>query len=99
MSVISQNLKRLRLGLGLTQAELSVVAGIPAATIRNWERGRHDPQSGALATLAEALQCSVGDLVTPSSEPVVTQGVGRPRVPRQEPSGRGRGRPKKILEN
>ena len=43
-----QKLREARLAKGLTQEQLADMAGVEVCTIRNWERGRSQPQSFSL---------------------------------------------------
>lgn len=45
------DVKRLRAGLGQTQAEFALMIGVSLATLRNWEQGRRIPDGPALALL------------------------------------------------
>lgn len=63
--VIAENLRRTRLGRGLTQAAVAEAAGITREGYRNLETGASEPRPRTLHALAEALGVSVGDLVTP----------------------------------
>lgn len=49
--------------LGLTQHELAGSIGVSRPQIANIESGRHDPPVSTLRRYAEALKCSVKDLI------------------------------------
>lgn len=60
-------LKRARKDAGLTQDELAGLVGIGRVSITNMERGHQNTTLRALARLATALDCNIGDLL-PASE-------------------------------
>ena len=45
-------LKRRRVALGLSQAELGKLLGVPQATISRWETGAHKIEHGPMLALA-----------------------------------------------
>lgn len=49
---------------GMTQSELARRVGVQEAMLSRWERGKHVPGANAVAALAHALGCDVGDLFT-----------------------------------
>jgi DNA-binding XRE family transcriptional regulator len=51
---LGQRIKRLRERAGLSQAGAAAAAGVPVATLRNWEYDRRVPLLTAAAALAEA---------------------------------------------
>lgn len=56
-------LKRLREEqANMSQPELAEAAGVPVATLRNWEQGRRRPDLGAAYRLAKALGVELGAL-------------------------------------
>lgn len=57
------NLEFYRKGAGLTLAELSEKTGIPESTINRAERGIRDINGQSWAALANALGCTVDDLL------------------------------------
>src|SRR5262245_27049791 len=65
---IGSNLRRLRVGQGLTQAEVAAAAGITRLAYRNLETGASLPRAEPLQALARALEVGVQDLVTPATE-------------------------------
>ena len=58
--LFADNLRLLREGKGLTQAELGSLCGISENAIRNYELGRCFPKITTLNALADALDVSVG---------------------------------------
>jgi transcriptional regulator with XRE-family HTH domain len=63
-SITASNLRLMRERRDLTQEQLAVAAGLTSKTIRNLEQGG-SPRVGTLSKLAEALNCSVEDLIEP----------------------------------
>jgi DNA-binding XRE family transcriptional regulator len=59
---LGQRIKRLRERAGLSQAGAAAAAGVPVATLRNWEYDRRVPLLTAAAELAEALGVELGEL-------------------------------------
>jgi transcriptional regulator with XRE-family HTH domain len=73
--------QELRERAGKSQAQTAEAAGVPVATLRNWEYGRREPLLSAAGRLAAALGVDVGELLKPpqgrsSARP---RGPGRPR--------------------
>jgi transcriptional regulator with XRE-family HTH domain len=56
-------LKRRRIGAGLSQRGLAVKAGLHPTYIYALERGRRFPTPATLAKLAKVLRCKVADLL------------------------------------
>ena len=48
---------------GLTQAELAEKIGVHAKTIHHYENGDRQPNVDDLKKLAEALKCTINDIV------------------------------------
>ena len=59
MSKIATHRKR----AGLTQQELADALGVTQAAVANWETGRRCPPVKTLLRLAEALGCTIADLI------------------------------------
>ncbi len=62
MSILSQNIRKYRKALGLTQAELAEKLGLTQALITNYERGLHNPPTAKLPDMAKALGVGVEKL-------------------------------------
>lgn len=62
---ISTNVRALRVARGLTQAQLSKIAGVPRATWANLESGAANPTISVLVRVSSALQVSLEELVSP----------------------------------
>lgn len=60
---IASNVKRRMGELGISQAELARATGENEMRISSVVRAVHAPTAGFLARLAEALECSVDDLI------------------------------------
>lgn len=64
MNVLGQNIMRLRIGRGLTQEELSRMAGLTQPGVSNLETGQtENPELDTLRRLARALGVQVGVLL------------------------------------
>jgi len=61
----TDNLRRLRLGQFLSQAELSRRSAVHALTITRLEAGRTTPSTRTVRALAQALAISPAELATP----------------------------------
>jgi len=59
----SSRVRSLRERAGYTQAGLAWVLGIHVDSVRNYETGRTTPRLENLQPLADALECSVIDLI------------------------------------
>jgi transcriptional regulator with XRE-family HTH domain len=70
---LGQRLQRLRLGAGLTQAQVAAAVGVPVPTLRNWEGDRREPGFRAAVQLAKALGATVEDL----ADTATVEEVGR----------------------
>lgn len=51
VAVEATDVRALRTGLGLTQAEFAALFGVSVHTLRNWEQGRRAPEGPACALL------------------------------------------------
>src|SRR3989338_8110314 len=65
INTISTNLKRLRSSRGMTQGTLAKRAGLSRIAYSNVENGKANPRVNNLQQLAEALEVSMQELVTP----------------------------------
>lgn len=58
------NIKELRLAVGLSQSQLAERASVSIKTLQNWESGRRIPRDVyELHKLAVALGCAIEDLI------------------------------------
>jgi len=62
-------LKKMRGEKGLKQAELAEMLGVSQATLSNWERGVHDPDTAQLKELSRIFSVSTDFLL--GHEPVI----------------------------
>ncbi len=51
LAVKPTDVRAIRTGLGLTQAEFAALFGVSVHTLRNWEQGRRTPEGPACALL------------------------------------------------
>ena len=61
--IFAENLKRLRLEMGLGQVELSQKLGLSKGIISLWENGLREPNMSSLITLAKFFNVSIDYLV------------------------------------
>ena len=59
---ISENIRRLRKSLNMTQKDLAESTGLSIGTIQGYEQGRYEPKLDALRLLMESLGCSYADI-------------------------------------
>jgi len=57
-----RQLVKRRRGAQLSRAGLASAIGSSFWSVREWERGKAAPSASALASLADALKCSIDDL-------------------------------------
>ena len=50
------DVRKIRVQLGQTQTEFALMIGVSAATLRNWEQGRRQPEGPARALLRVAAR-------------------------------------------
>lgn len=60
---MGEKLKRARKAAGLSQADLAEKVGCHQKDISRWESGLHEPGALTLKKMAQALDCSMDDLV------------------------------------
>ena len=60
---MGEKLKAARLAAGLTQAQLAEAVGCLQKDISRYESGQHEPGALTLKKMAQALRCSMDDLV------------------------------------
>jgi transcriptional regulator with XRE-family HTH domain len=70
-----QHLRKLREGAGLARAELARRAGVPASTLRNWDRDRGFPALPAALRPAEALGVAVERFAEGMEDPAEEEAV------------------------
>ena len=59
----AENVRKLRLEKGLTQAELGEKIFVAQPTVRNYEQGKIEPRPNTLVRLARALDTTVEQLL------------------------------------
>jgi transcriptional regulator with XRE-family HTH domain len=59
---MGERLQRIRQGKGLSQSQLARAAGVPVASLRNWERDRRELLLKTAARLADALGVTLDEL-------------------------------------
>ncbi len=64
---IGSRIKKLRKNKGLTQKKMSELTGIPYSTYSNYENNNREPGAAQLIKIADALDISLQNLVTPGS--------------------------------
>lgn len=57
------NLRKMRERCGITQTELARRLGIRQNTITQWESGRRSPRVSEIARLADAVECTLDELL------------------------------------
>jgi transcriptional regulator with XRE-family HTH domain len=62
------NLKRLRTNAGLSQSDLAKRINTGRQAVWGWENGASYPQTAQLVPLADALGCTVDNLIRQTSE-------------------------------
>jgi len=62
---LAENLRALRHGRGLTQAQVAKAAGIPRPTLAHVESGMGNPTLQVLVAIAAALQVRIEELLSP----------------------------------
>lgn len=60
--------KKAREKSGLTQQDLATLLGIDQSAVCCWETGRTQPRAKLLPQIAELLNCSVDDLLSPDEK-------------------------------
>ena len=62
MSLIGDNIKRLRKGRRMRQSELAEWVGVSKQTISSWEIGRTEPNLEKIEAICVALHCNKSDI-------------------------------------
>ena len=60
---MGEKLKAARIAAGLSQAQLAEAVGCLQKDISRYESGKHEPRALTLKKMAQALGCSMDDLV------------------------------------
>lgn len=77
-SEIGSRVRRLRLGLGLSQLDLATDAGVASGVVSMIENDRHDPDASTVRALAQVLDCTPDYLFAPATEE--PSGADRPKL-------------------
>lgn len=59
-----------RVKAGLTQAELAIRIGVDRTSVVKWETGSASPRAGKLLEIADAVGCTVDELLSPAQEQI-----------------------------
>lgn len=60
---IAENIRRLRLSHGLSQAEFGAIAGVTDKAVSTWETGAKEPRLGAIQKLADHFHLTTSDII------------------------------------
>lgn len=66
---IAENIKKLRLRFGVTQAELGEIAGVTDKAVSSWERGESEPRMGAVEKMARHFGIKKSEIVDDAPDP------------------------------
>jgi transcriptional regulator with XRE-family HTH domain len=89
VETLGQRIQRLRVAAGLTQERVAEAAGVPLATLRNWEVDRREPGFRAACKLAKALGTSaeyLADTVPVDEAGKAPRPAGPTRRPAEQPA-------------
>lgn len=75
MSIVSDNIKRLRIKADMEQLELAEKLGVSNKTVSSWECGRTEPRMEMIEKICNVLHCTKSDLV--EEQPTVIMGSDR----------------------
>lgn len=75
MSVISDNLKHLRMSHGMTQAEFAKIAGVSDKAVSTWENGLKMPRMGCIQKIADYFNIPTSQIIEDSGPYVAPIGV------------------------
>lgn len=71
---LGERIKTLRKGR-FSQAELAEIIGVHENTLRRWELGERSPDADALVKIAQALGCSISELMEDNGEEPVQRKI------------------------
>lgn len=60
---IAENIKRLRLEHGMSQAELGAIAGVTDKAVSTWETGAKEPRMSAIQKIADYFHIQKSDII------------------------------------
>lgn len=75
MSVISDNLKHLRMSHGMTQAEFAKIAGVSDKAVSTWENGLKMPRMGCIQKIADYFNIPTSQIIEDAGPYVAPIGV------------------------
>ena len=61
--MIGENIKKIRITRGITQAQLADRVGVSEKTVSSWEVGRTEPRSNLFDSICRILNCDMSELV------------------------------------
>lgn len=79
--LVGQNLRRIRVGLGVSQEQLAFDAGVDRSYLGGIERGEENPSVDTLEKIARILSIGLRDLFEPSDGEDVQPGLRPGRKP------------------
>ena len=82
---LSENIKKRREELKLSQEYVADQLGVSRQAVSKWETGQSEPTAGNLVQLAEVLEISLTELVTPQKN-AVERPVEEKKRPKKEPN-------------
>lgn len=68
-NIVGNNIRRVRMARKMTQSDLADLIGRNQRTISNWEKGRRDPGSENLRSIADVLEIAPTELIGHNSAP------------------------------
>ncbi len=83
MSILSDNIKVLRLAGDLTQAEMAEILGITDKNLSSWERGVTEPDIEALVRIANAFGVTIDTMIAQDISTVAKTLIGDAHLIRQ----------------
>jgi putative molybdopterin biosynthesis protein len=82
---LCNNLKQIRLRLGMSQQDLATIAGVSRQTIGGVESGQYAPSATVVLRLAKALGCQVEDLFWLEQDTIEIEAIPAQNTPIGEP--------------
>jgi transcriptional regulator with XRE-family HTH domain len=79
-ALMGEQFARVRAAHDLTQAELAQRAGVPLRSLQEWEQGTRIPRVDRVIQLADALECTLDELMgreSPAASPSGEKGKGK----------------------
>lgn len=82
-TILSLNLRRLRVSKGLSQERLAYDSGMDRSYVSGIERGVENPTIDVLDRLATVLEISIGELLVPAAGEKPAEGLRKGRKPKE----------------